>query len=99
MRIFFAGHEASLTVKTGSSYLSQSELPVTFGLGAADTVDRVTVEWPSGSTETAQHLKSGTYNWIEGSGARALACRRPFGRRGDLNIKPARLVLYRYLVG
>ena len=30
------------------SYLSQSELPVTFGLGNHDTIKRVTVTWPGG---------------------------------------------------
>jgi hypothetical protein len=38
-------------VKTGSSYLSQSELAVTFGLGGAPTVTGLTVVWPSGRTE------------------------------------------------
>jgi enediyne biosynthesis protein E4 len=32
-------------------YLSQSELPVTFGLGAATRVDRVRVVWPGGSVD------------------------------------------------
>jgi hypothetical protein len=35
-------------VTTGSSYLSQSELTLTFGLGAETRVDRLTVRWPSG---------------------------------------------------
>jgi hypothetical protein len=35
-------------VKTGSSYASQSELPLTFGLGRAVGVDRIRVAWPSG---------------------------------------------------
>jgi hypothetical protein len=39
-------------VKTGSSYLSQSELPLTFGLGRADRVTRIEVKWPNGRTET-----------------------------------------------
>jgi hypothetical protein len=30
------------------SYLSQSELVVTFGLGQADRVDEITIQWPSG---------------------------------------------------
>ncbi len=38
-------------VKTGSSYLSQSELPLTFGLGAATKVTKVEVAWPSGKTD------------------------------------------------
>ncbi len=40
-------------VKTGSSYLSQSELPLSFGLGSASSVDRVGVNWPSGRVDTA----------------------------------------------
>jgi hypothetical protein len=38
-------------VKTGSSYLSQSELPLTFGLGAATKVSGIEVTWPDGKTE------------------------------------------------
>ena len=33
------------------SYLSQSELPVTFGLGKADRVESLVVTWPDGSTQ------------------------------------------------
>ena len=33
-------------------YLSQSELPVTFGLGRSTSVDEVTITWPDGSTQT-----------------------------------------------
>jgi enediyne biosynthesis protein E4 len=32
-------------------FLSQSELPVTFGLGKADRVNDITVVWPDGSTQ------------------------------------------------
>ena len=38
-------------VKTGSSYLSQSELPLTFGLGTATDADAVEVYWPNGGKE------------------------------------------------
>jgi len=34
-------------VRSGSSYCSQSDLAVTFGLGK-DTAANVTIEWPSG---------------------------------------------------
>ena len=56
-------------VKSGSSYLSQSELPVTFGLGKRDQVEQVTIEWPSGHTEEFKKLAAGKqYNCIEGKG-------------------------------
>jgi len=37
------------------SYLSQSELPVTFGLGNSTGIDAVTITWPDGSTQTVEH--------------------------------------------
>jgi hypothetical protein len=46
-------------VKSGSSYLSQSELPLTFGLGKPGGVSEVNLEiaWPSGHRETLGHVK------------------------------------------
>jgi enediyne biosynthesis protein E4 len=38
-------------VKTGSSYLSQSELPLTFGLGSSNRVTGIEITWPNGKTE------------------------------------------------
>lgn len=35
-----------------SGYLSQSLLPLYFGLGAASTVERIEVQWPSGTAQT-----------------------------------------------
>ena len=43
-------------VKTGSSYASQSELPVTFGLGAVAVAESVRVVWPSGQVDTGTRL-------------------------------------------
>ena len=39
-------------MKTGSSYLSQSELPVTFGLGRASAVQHVEIRWPGGRVDS-----------------------------------------------
>lgn len=36
------------------SYLSQVELPVTFGLGLSDSIDRIVVTWPNGQQQTVQ---------------------------------------------
>jgi enediyne biosynthesis protein E4 len=46
-------------VKSGSSYLSQSELPLTFGLGKPGSVSEVdlVIAWPSGRKETLSHVK------------------------------------------
>jgi len=43
----------SRRVSATRSYLSQSELPVTVGLGRITTVDKVVVRWPDGSTQRA----------------------------------------------
>jgi hypothetical protein len=72
VKITYGGtHQASRHVKSGSSYLSQSELPVTFGTGRHATVDRVIVEWPSGRVEDYKNVRTGqAYVIIEGSGIR-----------------------------
>ncbi len=59
VRIFHDGASQSRLVKTGSSYLSQSELPVTFGVGKRDRVARVVIAWPSGRTEEFKDVASG----------------------------------------
>jgi len=69
VRIFHDGVTQARMVRSGSSYLSQSELPVTFGVGRRDRVDRVVVTWPSGVTEEAKNIVTGQgYNWVEGRG-------------------------------
>lgn len=68
----------SRVVKSGSSYLSQSELPLTFGLGREDRVRRVVIEWPSGRVEDFANLAAGgRYRIIEGKG---IAARTPLAR-------------------
>ena len=69
VRIFHDGLSQSRMVKGGSSYLSQSELPVLFGLGKRDRVDRAVIEWPSGRTEEYKNLVSGrAYECVEAKG-------------------------------
>ena len=58
MRIFHDGTFQTRMVKSGSSYLSQSELPVTFGVGRRDQVDRVVIAWPSGRVEEFKDVAS-----------------------------------------
>ncbi|HEY6554397.1 MAG TPA: CRTAC1 family protein, partial [Vicinamibacteria bacterium] len=53
------GAKRSAHVKSGSSYCSQSELPVTFGLGAAAKAD-VEVLWPSGRVDRVAGVAANT---------------------------------------
>ncbi len=69
VRVFHEGSSQSRLVKSGSSYLSQSELPVTFGVGRRDRVERVVIDWPSGRTEEYRSLATGkAYECVEGKG-------------------------------
>jgi hypothetical protein len=58
-------------VKTGSSYCSQSELPVVFGLGAPEDgrVLSLEIAWPSGGRDTITDLKPNqSITVLEGKG-------------------------------
>ena len=59
VRIYNGNEVQTRTVQGGSSYLSQSELPVAFGLGGRDKMERVTVDWPSGGTQEWKNLAAG----------------------------------------
>ena len=59
VRLYNGSETQTRTVQGGSSYLSQSEMPVTFGLGGRDRVERVVVDWPSGGTQEFKNLAAG----------------------------------------
>ncbi len=54
-------------VRSGSSYCSQSELPLTFGLGADGTAS-VDVEWPSGARQHFGNVRANERVTIEEGG-------------------------------
>ena len=65
------GERLMRMVKTGSSYLSQSELPLTFGLGKPGTESAVRLEivWPSGQKESIADVKPNQFITVrEGKG-------------------------------
>ena len=43
-------------VRAGSSYLSMDSIELEFGLGQAESVDEITVLWPSGKEQTIQDI-------------------------------------------
>ncbi len=52
-------------LRSGSSYLSQSELVLTFGLGLHSQADEVEVRWPSGTVDRFTNVKAGQWILVE----------------------------------
>jgi len=56
-------------VKGGSSYLSQSDLRLHFGLGVAEKMEVVEIRWPNGNTELLRDVPADAiYTILEGEG-------------------------------
>jgi hypothetical protein len=56
-------------LRSGSSYLAQSELVLTFGLGAQSKADTVEIQWPSGQVDKLANVNAGqTVTVQEGKG-------------------------------
>jgi enediyne biosynthesis protein E4 len=56
-------------LRSGSSYLSQSELVLTFGLGAQTKADQIEIQWPSGQVDKLTNINAGqTVTVQEGKG-------------------------------
>jgi hypothetical protein len=56
-------------IHSGGSYLSQNDLRVHFGLGAATKIDSLEIHWPSGKVETLTNLATDKfYSVLEGQG-------------------------------
>ena len=59
-------------VKGGSSYLSQNDLRLHFGLEKNEKIDEVTVRWPNGESETLRDVPADfIYTIVEGKGIKA----------------------------
>jgi hypothetical protein len=65
-------------LRSGSSYLSQSELVLTFGLGAQTKADSVEIQWPSGQVDKLSNVTAGqTVTVEEGKG---VVASRPYSK-------------------
>ena len=68
IEIIAQGERQIQYVKSGSSYLSASELRLTFGMDGATVVDSIRVAWPSGNLETLTDIATGQHILVkEGS--------------------------------
>lgn len=56
------------TVRSGSSYCSQSELTLTFGMGQETEAQEVEIVWPSGAHDGLKNLKTNATYTIEEGG-------------------------------
>ena len=77
-------HAAGMTqfdeVRGGGSYLSQNDLRLHFGLGAATKMESVEVRWPNGNTETFKDVAADKiYTVTEGQGIKESAALPPPG--------------------
>ena len=74
------GMTQSQMLTDGGSYLSSSELILTFGLGRANRADRVAIYWPSGQHDLLENVAAGQLVTVkEGAG---IVARKPFHKRG-----------------
>ena len=69
VKVTAAGRTQVNEVRSGSSFMSQSDLRLHFGLGQAPAVDRLEIEWPSGARETMTGVASNAFiTIVEGKG-------------------------------
>ncbi|HET7442880.1 MAG TPA: CRTAC1 family protein [Terriglobales bacterium] len=69
VRIASASDKQWQMLRSGSSYLAQSELVLTFGVGSHTKVDALEVQWPSGNLEKLSNIAaSQTITIQEGKG-------------------------------
>jgi hypothetical protein len=69
VRVIAGGMTQTGEIHSGGSYLSQNDLRLHFGLGAATKVDRVEIRWPSGKTDVLTDLAANQfYSVLEGAG-------------------------------
>jgi hypothetical protein len=62
-------HQQIDEVRSGGSYISQSDLRVHFGLGKAEKVDVLEIRWPSGHVDTVKEIRANQLIFVkEGEG-------------------------------
>jgi hypothetical protein len=65
------GRKQIAEVRSGGSYMSHNDMRARFGLGEASQVDRLSIRWPNGTTETVSGLAANRfYVAREGAGVR-----------------------------
>jgi enediyne biosynthesis protein E4 len=59
VRVTSGADKQEKMLRSGSSYLSQSELVLTFGLGSQTKADAIEIQWPSGQVDKLSNVNAG----------------------------------------
>ena len=79
VKLTAGGESQSEMLRSGSSYLSASELVLTFGLAKHEQADSIEIRWPSGQVEKLANVAAGqTITVTEGKG---ITASRKYGTR------------------
>jgi hypothetical protein len=79
VKLSSGGETQSQMLRSGSSYLSSSELVLTFGLAQKENADSIEIRWPSGQIDKLSAVPAGqTITVTEGKG---ITSSRKFGTR------------------
>jgi hypothetical protein len=78
VRLTSGGDTQTQMLRSGSSYLSSSELVLTFGMGQRDKADSIEILWPSGQIDHLSNIAAGqTVTMSEGKGQTSF---RPYAK-------------------
>ncbi len=84
IKISAGGMRQTEQIRSGGSYLSQSDLRVHFGLGTATKIDTLEIHWPSGATDVVKNIDADKfYAVLEGKGIVPAELIRPAARQGN----------------
>jgi hypothetical protein len=69
IKLIAGGMTQTEQIRSGGSYISQSDLRAHFGLGSATKIDSVEIRWPSGTIDVLKNLEADKfYSVLEGKG-------------------------------
>jgi hypothetical protein len=79
VKVTAGGETQTQMLRSGSSYLSASELVLTFGLGQRGKADAIEIRWPSGQLDRLSNVPSGAT--ITVTETKGVTSTRPFAKR------------------
>jgi hypothetical protein len=78
VKLTAGGETQTQMLRSGSSYLSASELVLTFGLGPHDKAEAIEVRWPSGQVDRMSNVPAGAT--ITVTEAKGITATRNYGK-------------------